>query len=395
MFSQKTFSCIVPFVQVACRFKIPLKNSWGRKKEFYQPLSDKKGLIILLSRGLFPLYQYDSISVAVNFREYHSTRPFYAKKGPKKPPIKQVKIDDDDDDDDDDETDSEDEDLFSPEIVIGPVIEEPKEIQESIYFSFKDMADDIIKKTSLSQIHSVPHRWKLQRLIALIQDQNQAQQMPSIISRWRKKGLPMDHFTTQYLVQQCVKFHAEETAFKVLADRQKYAQFPLHREFRTLMKAFSDRIGRRRKIKQKMKNLPSAKENIVDGKVPILAEERNRDMMALDEVYKCFGLMTYYNVSQFDPHSFAILILAAMKVDSKVAWARADITAKELINLLEKEDIRIVEQREIDDDRKERLMACFEAANMLTKAYKLRNQSVEAEQFQKYRGLWQSEIKHI
>ncbi|CAG8567672.1 5044_t:CDS:2 [Paraglomus brasilianum] len=269
--------------------------------------------------------------------------------------------------------------------------DEQKEIPPGVSEKFYKFYNDIISKLNPKTFLAFPlAHSSLNGLIYHVLTLQEAALIPEVIERWRLYRLPINVVTTRLLVRRLLEIEALETLFDILADRAKYSQFPSYKDFRRLMAAFASNIGK------------------TDGSQSI-----EEDMAMLDNVFKTFGLMTYYDLSHFDPHSYAILILASMKIDTEDAWKRADVSTQELMSLLSTEDIRQVEEREDEEERSqidryernkalrtqidqlhtklertERITACIQAATVMSEAYSLRGESEKANELE----LWKNDL---
>ncbi|CAG8715071.1 7220_t:CDS:1, partial [Ambispora leptoticha] len=313
--------------------------------------------------------------------------------------------------------------LFSADIGIDTTLtskedikKQQSEVKARISKEFEDIYGEIIERTPLNQPikQGIPYTY-LNRLLYLIKTREEAELIPRVISRWRKKVYPMSEATTRFAIENCVKAGAIDIAFQLLTDRLRYGQLPTQRQFRVLMNAYANRINEitnrnlasddnisisknTKNIKNRKKSNPKQLDQaeIEDTKKKTEKNEEQEPsspMELLDTVYKVFGLMPFYDLSQFDPHAYAILIMASTKIDSDVAWSRADETTQELINRLKTEDIKIVEAREKhDEERKARLSACIEAFTVMASAYKKRGQESMVESLETFIHDWESQM---
>src|SRR5205085_2983609 len=60
-------------------------------------------------------------------------------------------------------------------------------------------------------------------------------------------------------------------------------------------------------------------------------EYKTEPEIYLDKLFKTFGLMTYYDLSQHDPYLFLIILSASMKLNTIESIKRIDITSKEFL----------------------------------------------------------------
>nr|CAG8452322.1 13204_t:CDS:2 [Entrophospora candida] len=64
-----------------------------------------------------------------------------------------------------------------------------------------------------------------------------------------------------------------------------------------------------------------------------LCDEKIESEIHLDKLFKTFGLMTYYDLPQYDPYLFLIILSALMKLNTIESIKRIDITSKEFLEI--------------------------------------------------------------
>jgi hypothetical protein len=254
---------------------------------------------------------------------------------------------------------------------------------------------EIINKTlPTTPLHEFPKRGRLNNLIYHIKTREEASLIPKIIPQWRKKLLPVTPVTTHLITRRCCEVNAVDIVFNMLTDRTKYALLPNREDFRLIMLTFANKIID-----------PTSEDKIHLDKQEIL-----------DNLYKTFGLMEYYDVSQYDAHLYAILISASLKLNNKKSWDRVDITTSEFLKNLNKMSNEALEIRPISfneekenelkirndkleysiESRISRLKSCVDMANILDKWYNETKQNMKkAESFRNLRENWENEIKKL
>ncbi|CAJ0839614.1 8056_t:CDS:1, partial [Entrophospora sp. SA101] len=244
-----------------------------------------------------------------------------------------------------------------------------------------DKIETLIKNTrSITPLHKIPKHNSLNNLICKIANREEAQLLPSLISQWRRCLLPITFQTTKLLFN-CLcdeKIGGEDVMFKMLADRKKYGLLPDVEGFRLLMLRYSNKISgddfwkeRNYFIDEKIKLLftdlndnhiqeiidsnkddeiqnkedpnktqkkKDAKKGIEEVKEETVVVEKNEQPkteseLYLDKLFKTFGLMTYYDLSQYDPYLFLIILSASMKLNTIESIKRIDITSKEFLEV--------------------------------------------------------------
>src|SRR5207248_743046 len=163
------------------------------------------------------------------------------------------------------------------------LLQEPLETEQTsttppgVSQKFYNIYTEVINKTQPeTQLHEFPKHSRLNNLVYYIKTREDALLLPRTVAQWRKKLLPLTPITTRFIIKKCCEVNAEDVIFHMLTDRTKYALLPNREGFRLIMLAFSNKI--------------------VD---PI---EKINKQETLDNLYKTFGLMTYYDVSQYDAH---------------------------------------------------------------------------------------------
>ncbi|RIA98469.1 hypothetical protein C1645_749949 [Glomus cerebriforme] len=259
---------------------------------------------------------------------------------------------------------------------------------------FYNLYIEIINKTQpTTPLHEFPKHGRLNNLIYHIKTREDALLLPKAVSQWRKKLLPSTPITTRFIIKKCCEVNAEDVVFHMLTDRTKYALLPNREGFRWIMLAFANKIVD-----------PSSEKKISLDKQEIL-----------DYLYKTFGLMAYYDVSQYDAHLYAILISASLKLDSKKGWERVDVTASEFLENLDKMDNEALELHPISPDEEEelkrrndkfseysvesrisRLVSCIDMVDILDKWYtESKQDTAKAENFRILKESWKNEIKKL
>ncbi len=126
-----------------------------------------------------------------------------------------------------------------------------------------------------------------------------------------------------------------------------------------------------------------------------------------------FGLMTYYDVSQYDAHLYTVLISASLKLED---WERVDITASEFLEHLDEMNDESLELPPIPSDwekkelkkhqdkfpeysvesRINRLNSCIDMANILEIWYTESKPDIKkAESFGKLKENWNNTIEKL
>ncbi|GBB88438.1 hypothetical protein RclHR1_00150034 [Rhizophagus clarus] len=291
-----------------------------------------------------------------------------------------------------DEIELENEELFPSELLQETL--ESKQtltIPKGVSKEFYDLYMEIVNKTlPTNPLHEFPRHGRLNNLIYNIKTREEALLIPETISQWRKRLLPITPVTTRLIIRRCCEVNAVDVVFNMLTDKTKYALFPDKEGFGLIMLTFANTIID-----------PSSEDKIHLDKQEIL-----------DNLYKTFGLMEYYDVSQHDTYLYAILISASLKLNNEQGWDRVDITASEFlenldkmsnealeirpapINEEEKNELKIRNDKFSVESRINRLKFCIEMANILDKWYSETKQDMEkAESFRNLKENWDNEIK--
>ncbi|CAH1766208.1 24331_t:CDS:1 [Entrophospora sp. SA101] len=243
-----------------------------------------------------------------------------------------------------------------------------------------DEFETLIKNTqSLTPLHKIPKHNSLNNLICKIANRKEAQLLPRLISQWRRCLLPTTFQTTKLLFNRLCdeKIGGENVMFKMLADRKKYGLLPDVEGFRLLMLRYSNKIlgndfwkERNYFIDEKIKLLftdlndnhiqeiidnnkddeiqnkeepnekqkkKKAKKKIEEVEEAVVVEKKEQPKteseIHLDKLFKTFGLMTYYDLPQYDPYLFLIILSALMKLNTIESIKRIDITSKEFLEI--------------------------------------------------------------
>ncbi|CAG8483675.1 6381_t:CDS:2 [Diversispora eburnea] len=167
-------------------------------------------------------------------------------------------------------------------------------------------------------LNIMPRQTRLNNLIFVTTNRDQANLLVQVVAQWRRRLLPITAITTRVLIKRLIMptIDSYDLALEMLGDRSKYALKPNREIFRYLMLSIANRI--------------------IEGK----NEKSELLLKVLDDLYKTFGLMTYYESSPYDVHLYMILISASLKVES---WERVDETCKEFINIYDKLDKSAIE----------------------------------------------------
>ncbi|EXX72549.1 uncharacterized protein OCT59_008825 [Rhizophagus irregularis] len=263
----------------------------------------------------------------------------------------------------------------------------PKGVSKEFYDHYMEIFNKTLPTTPL---HEFPRRGRLNNLIYHIKTREEALLLLKVIPQWRKKLLPITSVTTRLLIIKCCEFNAVDVVFNMLIDRMKYALLPNREGFRLIMLTFANKIID-----------PTSEDEIhSDNKQEIL-----------DNLYKTFGLMEYYDVSQYDAYIYTILISTSLKLNN---LDRVDITTSEFLEnfdkmILEISPISFNEKEENElkirndkffeyniESRISRLKSCIEMVNILDKWYtETKQDTKKAESFRNLKENWDNEIKKL
>ncbi|RHZ69202.1 hypothetical protein Glove_287g9 [Diversispora epigaea] len=167
-------------------------------------------------------------------------------------------------------------------------------------------------------LNIMPRQTRLNNLIFVTTNRDQANLLVQVVAQWRRRLLPITAITTRVLIKRLIMptIDSYDLALEMLGDRSKYALKPNREIFRNLMLSIANRI--------------------IEGK----NEKSELLLKVLDDLYKTFGLMTYYGSSPYDVHLYIILISASLKAES---WERVDEACKEFVNIYDKLDKSAIE----------------------------------------------------
>ncbi|CAG8637309.1 12430_t:CDS:2 [Acaulospora morrowiae] len=228
-----------------------------------------------------------------------------------------------------DPLDSEIEDLFP--IIATTEIESSSGI---ISTEFEAVYSEIQEKSHWElPKHVNPRHGRLTNLIFKTTNRDEAKMLAKIFAQWRRRLLPITRINTRFLVKKLVapEISSYDLALEMIADRSKYALKPNREVFRYIMLSIANKIISTSELAEKDNvTEPKMEEDTLkteEGK----EETRRNELSALDDLYKTFGLMTYYELSPYDAHLYTILISASLKSNTKEGWRRADETCKEFI----------------------------------------------------------------
>ncbi|CAI2168296.1 9458_t:CDS:2 [Funneliformis geosporum] len=284
----------------------------------------------------------------------------------------------------------EEDELFPTAILQGPLTERTSKITPDVSPEFYKLYQEAIQKTQkTTPLHGLPRHGRLNNLIYHIQTREDALLLPKAVAQWRKKLLPSTPITTRLIIKKCCEVNSEDVVFQMLTDRAQYALLPSQEGFRRIMLAFANKI--------------------VDPSMDEMSLSLNKQEI-LDNLYKTFGLMTYYDIPQYDVHLYTILISASLKLES---WERVDITASELLEKLDRMNNEALELPPIPSDweksellkhddkfneysiesRKIRLKSCIDMSDILYKRYTESNlDENKAESFKKLIEIWNKKL---
>jgi hypothetical protein len=223
-------------------------------------------------------------------------------------------------------------------------------------------------------LHKTPKHNSLNSLICEITNHEEANLLPKLISQWRQRLLPITFLTTKLLFNRLCdeKIGAENVMFEMLADRKRYGLLPDVEGFRLLMLKYSNKIlgdefwkknnyfidekikllltdlkdddiqeiidnnkDKNQNKEESNKNQEKKDNNIEEIEEERVLVEKNKTEpeIYLDKLFKTFGLMTYYDLSQHDSYLFLIILSASMKLNTIESIKRIDISSKEFLEL--------------------------------------------------------------
>ncbi|CAG8553022.1 5351_t:CDS:2 [Scutellospora calospora] len=211
----------------------------------------------------------------------------------------------------------------------------------------------------------------------------EAELLCGIVAQWRRKLLPITSVTSSFLIKKLCDVGAHHSAFNMLADRSKYALKPNIDMFRLIMLAYENElVESTQNIENTNKSIEST-QNIENYNKDVEStqniENTNKDIestqniendnksvaeLVLDDLYRTFGLMPYYDVPQFDVHLYTIMLSASMKIGS---WKLCDEVGRELmdhLNNLYEDDKGMFEEYD-DEIRISRLKSCLNGLKIL------------------------------
>ncbi|KAF0501348.1 hypothetical protein F8M41_020033 [Gigaspora margarita] len=333
-----------------------------------------------------------------NYRQYHSTGVCYAQKtkrliakpGKKNIEPKPVAFEED-------TLDLENADLFP--IIETQSVSQPIVTNQSpgITQAFHDLYTYINQHTQLSTpSHELPRHTRLNNLIYQTTTRAEAELLCELVAQWRRKLLPITLTISRFLIKKLCEVDAHHLAFNMLADRSKYALKPNIEMFRWIMLAYANEVTKlfedtTRIIKSEDKN---------EDKSENKSEDKSDVELVLDDLYKTFGLMPYYDVPQFDVHLYTIMLSSSIKLES---WQLVDEVVKELIDHLDESHNRGKEifgvysdaEKYSDEIRISWLTSSLDVFIRLEKWYEENKNLIYVEKFKNLQEQWKNEIKKV
>ncbi|CAG8462344.1 14206_t:CDS:1 [Acaulospora colombiana] len=290
---------------------------------------------------------------------------------------------------------------------------------EAIYSEIKEKTDWRLPK------HVNPRHGRLTNLIFKTTTREEAKILVEVFAQWRRRLLPITSINTRFLIKKLVapEIDSYDLALEMIADRSKYALKPNREMFRYIMLSIANNIISA--SEEDASKIEEEKEANTDS-IPSSSE------MALDDLYKTFGLIPYYELSQYDAHLYTILISASLKLNTKVGWRRADETCVEFIKLIDvldkssmelntvshkelvngnfgtkwleessanKDIAELLEKEKFDEYTNSvkisRLLTSIEVAVIMEKWYQERKNTEISGKFNELKGRWENEIIKI
>ncbi|CAG8664996.1 13029_t:CDS:1 [Cetraspora pellucida] len=228
----------------------------------------------------------------------------------------------------------------------------------------------------------MPRHTRLNSLIYHTTTRAEAELLREIVAQWRRKLLPITLVTSRLLIKKLCEIDAHHLVFDMLADRSKYALKPNVEMFRWIMLAYANEVVK-----------------LVEDTTRIIkSEDKSEDKsdveLVLDDLYRTFGLMPYYDVPQFDVHLYTIMLSASIKLES---WQLVDEVARELIDHLGEyhNQGKDIFKEYSDEVRMSWLTSCLEVLMLLEKWYGENKNLIYAEKFKNLQEQWNKEIKKI
>ncbi|CAG8586717.1 20120_t:CDS:1, partial [Racocetra fulgida] len=125
---------------------------------------------------------------------------------------------------------------------------------------------------------------------------------------------------------------------------------------------------------------------------PNQIQKKSDAKLVLDDLFRTFGLMPYYDVPQFDVHLYTIMLSASIKLES---WQLVDEVARELLDHLDEShnQEQDIFKEYSDEVRMSWLTSCLEVFMLLEKWYGENKNLIYAEKFKNLQEHWKKEIK--
>ncbi|KAK9766461.1 hypothetical protein K7432_004441 [Basidiobolus ranarum] len=157
---------------------------------------------------------------------------------------------------------------------------------------------------SIPKVHGLQpiRHTALNNLLMKVSNAEEVLLLPQLLAQWRNQQYPIDVFTTRYLVKMCCKFNTPEVALTVFSDPATYHHFPASSNFADVMRAFKTKAVQ-----------------------AIDKENEEEYVQHLDNMFRTFGIMPYYNV-EYEANNFSLLLEACLHGNTKIGWDRAKAT---------------------------------------------------------------------
>ncbi|CAG8508602.1 15912_t:CDS:2 [Dentiscutata erythropus] len=332
------------------------------------------------------LYRRSSPLIPIIGSEYHAqkTRRLIAKPGKKKIEPKPLAFEED-------TLDLENADLFP--IIETQSVSQTTNLPPGITQTFHEIYTHINERTQLStQSYELPRHTRLNNLIYHTTTRAEAELLCGLVAQWRRKLLPITSIISRFLIKKLCEIDAHHLVFNMLADRTKYALKPNVEMFRWIMLAYANEVT---KLVEDTTRIIKSEDKSEDKN-----EGKSDTELVLDDLYRTFGLMPYYDVPQFDVHLYTIMLSTSIKLES---WQLVDEVAKELIDHLDEPHNRGKEifgvyndiEKYSDEIRISWLTSSLDVFIILEKWYGENNNLIYVEKFKNLQEQWKNEIKKV
>ncbi|KAF9583568.1 hypothetical protein BGW38_009163 [Lunasporangiospora selenospora] len=227
---------------------------------------------------------------------------------------------------------------------------------EASLAQFQELYDTIYNKTQpATPKHELPRHSSLSKLISLISNAEQAEQIPALVTQWRNRQLPTEALESHRLIRALCKVGHPDIALTLLGDREKYNMHPNQASMRKIVRSFVNKV------------VPESEEGLKE----------------LDGAFLTMAVAPYYNLQADDAYVYASLVKGSLAYGGEEGLRRATATMDEYLLIDGERDQPLT---------KKVASELVSAAESLSEAYQANDKAAKAKELDASTAVWKKAL---